>query len=414
MTVAGVATDPDPTTTPSHPGLRVWTQPSRTLQTICLTFPRGQRDEEAGQEGLAHLIEHLAHCRGDVGSSQFFAGLSSQGAVANAYTGADYVQFWVAVPEGGVRGWVSATADQLYAPTWSRTALVREHQIIGHEVDSKVAQHPHRGFSFHHVRHALFADHANGHAGFVHNDALLDLSMGDIADAFAAYLRRETLIVTSVGPMQRDAVEAEVVGPLLGTTGAGGPQATARPYSPADPRVTQLDRHARSPYAQAVTFPVELTARHAGTAAAQHVAAALLGQGRGAALAAGAPRGASLTARVGFGGDPNEDRSPSCLTIETTVPAASDRDWLSQRVRDYLSTADVQPQQVSRARQYVLNGILVKFETALQFARTAGWLDRWAHTSVDVYIAALKQVDGDDVVAVLRSMSAHGGSVINL
>jgi predicted Zn-dependent peptidase len=397
-----------------HPGLAVWTQPTRTLQTICLTFGRGQRDEGAGREGLAHLVEHLFHCRGDLGTGQFFSRLAGQGAVANAYTGADYIQFWAAVPVDGLPAWARTVAQQLTAPDWSRSTVIREHQVIGQEVASKVTDHPHRGFCFQHVRTALFADHQNRHAGFIDNRQLLDLTMAQLHEAFDWYLDPGLLTVTSVGPLGYDEVAAEIVGPLLPAAATSPGLAVGRSHRLGEPNPIRLERDPRSPHAEAVVFPVELSDGDPTAVAAHQVIAALLAQGRGSMLARHAPPGALLTARLGIGSDPNEDRSPSSLSVESTVRTATDHGWLRPRLDELLNSGRPEPGQVHRARQYVLHGTQAKFETALQLARSTAWLSLWGRGGIQDYLAALEEVEVSDLEPILDRLRRHGGTVISL
>ncbi|HEX3649650.1 MAG TPA: insulinase family protein, partial [Pseudonocardiaceae bacterium] len=250
-------------------------QRDRTLQTVCLTFARGQRDEPEALPGLAHFVEHLFHCRQKMGSGQFFASLREAGAICNAYTGADYVQFWVSLPPTELPKWTKIMHRQLTDPVPEPSTVRRELAVVAQEVASKVTRHPHRGFSFHHNRAALFADYANAHTGFLDNPALRDLTPDELRSWFHYFLDPTVATIASIGPLPADQATAELV-PLLDTTTEPlGP----RPHQLTRPRTVHIDRAEDSPHAVAVCYPVVHTGRWLTDLAVHQVVAAILAQG---------------------------------------------------------------------------------------------------------------------------------------
>ncbi|WIV58053.1 M16 family metallopeptidase [Amycolatopsis nalaikhensis] len=385
-------------------------QPGRALQTVCLTFGRGQRDEPL--PGLAHLVEHVFHCRGTGGSAQFFAALRSAGAICNAYTGADYVQFWVSAPPAGLGHWARIARRQLADPVHEPETVRRELDVIAQEVASKVLRHPQRGFSTQYNRAALFDDEANAHSGFVDNPALRDLTPSDVADGFRFFLDPAVAQIASVGPLG-SAELVELLSPVLEVLEGGAVPDAPRPHELSGPRVVRIDRADDSPHAHAVCFPVVRTGPWLTDLAVAQVVAALLGQGGGRSLAGRrAPAGSSVTARVGISGDPNEDRSPTCLTVEAT----GETEWLPDALTSALGTlADgLDPAVVADAARWVRIGAVKRFDRAVSRTRAATWLRMFARASVTDYLAALSDVDTERVAKLAVELAAHGGREIVL
>lgn len=385
-------------------------QPGRALQTVCLTFGRGQRDEPL--PGLAHLVEHVFHCRGEAGSGRFFSSLRTAGAICNAYTGADYVQFWVSVPPAGLGRWARIARRQLADPVHAPDAVRRELDVIAQEVAIKVLRHPQRGFSVQYNRAALFDDEANAHCGFVDNPALRDLTPGDLDEAFRFFLDPAVAQVASIGPLEPAEV-TERLSPLLeGLDGSAVPDAP-RPHELSGPRVVRIERADDSPHARAVCFPVVRTGRWLTDLAVAQVVAALLGQGGGRSLVGRrAPVGTSVTARAGISGDPNEDRSPTCLTVEAT----GETGWLPDALAQALGVlADgLDPAVVADAARWVRTGALKRFDRPVPRTRAATWLRIFAGASVGDYLGALSEVDSESVAKAAVELAAHGGREIVL
>lgn len=397
--------------------LDVAPQRTRSLQSVCLTFPVGQRDEPPGLEGLAHLVEHLFHCRDEVGASAFFRSMQLRGVNANAYTGADYLQFWAALPPESVSDWACGVGERLLHPRWQADTVARELEVIRHEVESKVEKHPHRGFSFHHTRPALFADHANAHAGFLDNPHLRDLSTGELVEHYRDLLDPATAVLSTVGPMTDGEADA-ALRPLLDhlPEGPRAPRAPRR-FQLAGPGPRVIVPLAGSPAACALTFPIVCPPEGSWsrTLAANQLLATLLAQ-RGDQSAVVTRAGMTATARVGINTDAAEDRSPSCLTVSVVGPRGSDLSWFPDAVRtalaDPMSVCD--PYRLSAARSYLLVGLARKVENGVARARVSAWLRLFAGTTPEGYARVVSTITGDEVDAAARRLLAHAGTEVSL
>ncbi|HKN96791.1 MAG TPA: insulinase family protein [Pseudonocardiaceae bacterium] len=388
-------------------------QRDRTLQTVCLTFGRGQRDEPEALPGLAHLVEHLVHCRRTFGSGRFFADLRAAGAVCNAYTGADYVQFWVSLPPAELTRWAGVMRRQLTDPVHEPSTVRRELDVIAQEVASKVTRHPHRGFSFHHNRSALFDDYPNAHTGFVDNPALRDLTPDETHRWFRFFLDPAVAAVATVGPLPTDQATTELAPVLEALAAPAAEPLGARPHRLAGWRAIRIERAGDSPPAGAVCFPVVRADRWLTDLAVHQVVAAILAQGGGRSLLGRrAPAGTTVTARVGIHNDANEDRSPTCLTVEST----GDVEWLPAAVSDALGgLADgVDPAVVAAAARFVHTGALMRFDRPVPRARSITWLSLFHDASVDEYLAGVSSVGADQVALAAKALTHHGGREITL
>jgi predicted Zn-dependent peptidase len=394
------------------PPVLVERQRDRTLQTVCLTFGRGQRDEPEALPGLAHLMEHVFHCRGTAGSGQFFASLRDAGAICNAYTGADYIQFWVSLPPAELNHWARIMRRQLTEPVHERSTVRRELDVIAQEVTSKVLRHPQRGFSFQHNRPALFGDFANAHSGFVDSPALRELTAEELSRWFQFFLDPAVAAVAAVGPLPADEATAQLA-PLLDALDGTADLGVPRPHRLAGPGVLRIERGTDSPHARALCFPVVRTGRWLIDLAVHQVVAAVLAQGGERSLVGrNKPPGAAVTARVGINGDPNEDRSPTCLTIETVGPT----EWLRGTLFEAFGelVAGLAPAMVAAAARFVYTGALKRFDRPVPRTRSATWLRLFASASVEEYLAEVCSVGTEQVAAAATALADHGGREVAL
>ncbi|HEY1570423.1 MAG TPA: insulinase family protein [Pseudonocardiaceae bacterium] len=393
--------------------LTVERQRDRTLQTVSLTFGRGQRDEPDSLPGLAHLVEHLVHCRRSSGSGRFFTDLREAGAICNAYTGADYVQFWVSLPPAALTRWARIMRRQLADPVHEPSTVRRELEVIAQEVASKVTRHPHRGFSFHHNRSALFDDYPNAHTGFVDNHALRDLTPDQTHRWFRFFVDPAVAAVATVGPLPADQATTELAPLLAALDAAAAEPLGPRPHGLTGPAAVRIERAADSPHAGAVCFPIARTDRWLADLAVHQVVAAILAQGGGRSLLGRqAPAGTTVTARVGIHNDPNEDRSPTCLTVEST----GDTEWLPDAVSEALGVlADgVDPTVVAAAARFVHTGALLRFDRPVPRARSITWLNLFQDASVDEYLVGVSSVEADQVALAAKALTQHGGREVTL
>lgn len=397
--------------------LHVTQQRSRSLQSVCLTFPMGQRDELPGAEGVAHLVEHLFHCRGEVGASGLFESMQLRGINANAYTGADYLQFWAAIPPENLSEWAAEVAMRLLEPTWSGATIRRELAVIGHEVASKVENHPHRGFSFHHTRSALFSDHANRHAGFVNNKKLYDLDPEEIEAHFRRMLDPHSAILATVGPMSRDeaahGLRAVTDHLVVGADEGHGPRA----YQLGRSRRHVIKAAPQSPTGSALTFPVSCSRKQDwGHVLATHqLLATILAQMGDRSLVVGGD-GLAVTARVGINTDAIEDRSPTCLTVSAVGPHGTQLDWFPDRVRTALTDREKMGEldRLEAARSYLLVGLARKVENGVSLARVTALTKLFASTTPERYAKCVEELTVDDITAAASRLSSHGGSEVTL
>ncbi|MBF5042657.1 insulinase family protein [Aggregicoccus sp. 17bor-14] len=85
---------------PSGMRLVVYEDPAATRATVNVSYRVGASDEGRGQEGLAHLAEHLAFRGrpGGPGAPTMDSRLAATGAIVNAFTSHDQTDFWTHAP----------------------------------------------------------------------------------------------------------------------------------------------------------------------------------------------------------------------------------------------------------------------------------------------------------------------------
>ncbi len=104
---------------------------------VALGYRAGARDEPSGQEGLAHLLEHLMFR----GSSRHGAGVIDRtaaelGGSVNAYTGQDQMVFHWVLPSGPWERAVELEVERMESLELSQEVLRLEQEIVKAEIDA--------------------------------------------------------------------------------------------------------------------------------------------------------------------------------------------------------------------------------------------------------------------------------------
>jgi hypothetical protein len=119
-----------------------------------------------------------------------------------------------------------------------------------------------------------------------------------------------------------------------------------------------------------------------------------------------------VTARVGINGDPNEDRSPTCLTVETV----GSTEWLRAALFEALGelAGGLDPAVVTAAARWVHTGVLKRFDRPVPRTRSVTWLRLFAGGSVDDYLDAVCSVRSGQLAEAAVALTDHGGREIRL
>lgn len=119
-------------------GLRVIHRPSASPVVYCgYGICAGTRDEQPGDEGLAHFCEHVSF-KGTARRSamQILNGLENVGGSLNAFTNKENTFFFAAVMREHLQKAVSLLTDIVFAATYPQNEIEREIAVIRDEIES--------------------------------------------------------------------------------------------------------------------------------------------------------------------------------------------------------------------------------------------------------------------------------------
>jgi zinc protease len=123
-----------------HNGLRliVCEDPDAAVLSVEVTIRAGSADDPPGQEGIAHLLEHVlwSHARQDDPRRR----IEEIGGVVNAGVLRDFTRFYLTVPAGCLELAVDALADLVLAEDFAASSVLRESAIIEEEVLGRLEQ----------------------------------------------------------------------------------------------------------------------------------------------------------------------------------------------------------------------------------------------------------------------------------
>jgi predicted Zn-dependent peptidase len=302
-------------------GLRVVLSPHwpAPRAAVCVHYGVGFRSEGPGQEGMAHLFEHLMF-RGseNVPAGTFFEGLYPLAGSANGTTHQDYTDYFQSAPAHAVEQMLFREADRMRAPRFSPSELSAQLYEVAREIRHMRDGRPYGGFPWPLLPGALFASFANAHDGYGDPELLDRITVDDCARFFDAYYAPSNAVLTVVGPQACEDLLPLVerhFGDIPDRPVAGRPPldepepAEARLLRRTDPRVVRTavavghrtpDPAAGLPAYAAHMVLAELTARPAGHSLPR-------------------PFETPVGAGCGFFG-PLDARSPDVLVVTSVLP----------------------------------------------------------------------------------------------
>lgn len=119
-------------------GLRVIHRPSASPVVYCgYGICAGTRDEQPGDEGLAHFCEHVSF-KGTARRSamQILNGLENVGGSLNAFTNKENTFFFAAVMREHLQKAISLLTDIVFAGSYPQNEIEREVEVIRDEIES--------------------------------------------------------------------------------------------------------------------------------------------------------------------------------------------------------------------------------------------------------------------------------------
>ncbi|MFI8948945.1 insulinase family protein [Streptomyces sp. NPDC053750] len=209
----GTATKPGPLRAGLANGLRVLMDPvaGAPRVSVCVTYGVGFRSERPGQEGLAHLFEHLMF-RGseNLPPGRFYNHIHPLGGEANGTTHQDYTDYYQTVPSAALEPALFAEADRMRAPLLTEAVLAEQLAGVEREIKERVLDRPLGDVPWPLLPQALFGLHANAHDGFGDISRLRGVTQADCATFFHQHYAPGNAVLTLVGGFEPDTAFALV------------------------------------------------------------------------------------------------------------------------------------------------------------------------------------------------------------
>ncbi len=147
-------------------GLRVVLAPDTTTPVVVIAvyYGVGQRTEGHGQEGFAHLFEHLMfEGSTHLGPGELLKLISSNGGTLNGNTRYDFTDYFEIVPPAALRLMLWAEADRMGGLVVDDSALHRQKEIVKSEVRLSYINRADGGFPWLDVPQAANRNWQNAH-----------------------------------------------------------------------------------------------------------------------------------------------------------------------------------------------------------------------------------------------------------
>ncbi|MGC9442396.1 insulinase family protein [Streptomyces sp. WG5] len=188
-------------------GLRVLMEPvaGAPRVAVCVTYGVGFRSERPGQEGLAHLFEHLMF-RGseNLPPGRFYDHIHPLGGEANGTTHQDYTDYYQTVPSAALEPALFAEADRMRAPLLTEAVLAEQLAGVEREISDRILDRPLGDVPWPLLPRALFDRHANAHDGFGDITRLRGVTQAECATFFHQNYAPGNAVLTLVGGFEPD------------------------------------------------------------------------------------------------------------------------------------------------------------------------------------------------------------------
>lgn len=182
-------------------GLRVIIAPDHDAPVIglCVTYNVGSRDEQPGQSGLAHLVEHMMFEGSDnVGRGEHLMLMQNNGGNMNASTDQDETSFFELLPTNQLDMGLFAEADRMRSLHFEASAVEKERKVVEEEQRQFVDNRPF-GKSFVSIDTASYDAFAYKHSMFGSVQDLDRLTRRDLEAFFRVYYTPANAILTLAG-----------------------------------------------------------------------------------------------------------------------------------------------------------------------------------------------------------------------
>jgi predicted Zn-dependent peptidase len=205
-------------------GINVVTDTMPHLETASLGVwvASGSRDERPNENGISHLLEHMAF-KGTRRRSarQIAEEIEAVGGDLNAATSAETTAYYARVLKADVPLALDVLADILSDPTFDRDELTREQSVIVQEIGA-VADTP-DDLIFEHLNAIAFPDQPLGRSILGTAKTVRSFHDGTLRDYLGRHYRAPDVVVAAAGAVDHAAVVADVEKRFASFTGPASP-----------------------------------------------------------------------------------------------------------------------------------------------------------------------------------------------
>jgi len=205
-------------------GINVVTDTMPHLETASLGVwvASGSRDERHDENGISHLLEHMAF-KGTRRRSarQIAEEIEAVGGDLNAATSAETTAYYARVLKADVPLALDVLADILSDPTFDREELAREQSVIVQEIGA-VADTP-DDLIFEHLNAIAFPDQPLGRSILGTAKTVRSFHDGTLRDYLGRHYRAPDIVVAAAGAVDHAAVVADVEQRFASFTGPASP-----------------------------------------------------------------------------------------------------------------------------------------------------------------------------------------------
>jgi predicted Zn-dependent peptidase len=206
-------------------GLRLVTEAMSDVRSVTVGFwvGTGSRDEEAGEVGASHFLEHLLFKGTPTRTARAIAeDVDAVGGDMNAFTTKEYTAFYVhLLAEHLVLG-LDVLCDIMWSPALRPDELEAERQVILEEIlmhGDEPADLVYDRFAA-----ALFPGHPLGREVLGTQDSIEAMAAGHVRRFFGEHYRPSNMVVAAAGAVDHDEVAAGIEARFAGEAGGSPPR----------------------------------------------------------------------------------------------------------------------------------------------------------------------------------------------
>ncbi|MES2665280.1 MAG: pitrilysin family protein [Pseudomonadota bacterium] len=248
--------------------------------TQMLWYRVGSADEDRGNSGIAHFLEHLMFKGTDtLAPGEFSATVEAVGGTDNAFTSYDYTAYFQRVSADNLPLMMQMESDRMRNLKLPEADVLTERDVILEERNQRTDSSPGALLS-EQMRAAQFMNTPYGTPIIGWRHEIAQLSRQDALDHYSRYYAPNNAILVVAGDVTPDQVKAlaeKYYGPLAPSDGLKPRIRPQEPAQLAERRITLADARVSEPYLTRTYLAPERNSGDQSKAAALSMLAALLG-----------------------------------------------------------------------------------------------------------------------------------------